>query len=108
MQVIEFERFISKEEERKYFTISFEAPENAERMDFYYDYPRHEIRKGRRGLRRERNIIDLALTAADGEYVGASGSDRTHIFISSYESAQGCARPVPITPGKWEVIISGA
>ena len=39
MQVIEFERFISKDEEHKYFTISFEAPENAERMDFYRCIP---------------------------------------------------------------------
>lgn len=105
MQVIEFERFISKDEERKYFTISFEAPENAERMDFYYEYPRHvQYEKDGVVCDEERNIVDLALTAADGEYVGASGSDRTHIFISSYESAQGYAA-VPITPGRWEVIV---
>ena len=100
MQVIEFERFISKDEEHKYFTISFEAPENAERMDFYYEYPRHvQYEKDGVVCDEERNIVDLALTAADGEYVGASGSDRTHIFISSYESAQGYAA-VPITPGR--------
>ena len=105
MKKITFERFIRKEEERLYFTIPFEVPENIERMDLYYEYPRHVQREDDGVVCvEERNIIDLALTAGDGEYVGASGSDRNHIFISSYESSQGYA-PVAVVPGTWEIIV---
>lgn len=105
MKKIQFERFIRKDEERLYFTLPFEVPENVERMDFYYEYPRH-VQREEDGviLSEERNIIDLALNAANGEYVGASGSDRTHIYISSYESSQGYAS-MPVVPGTWEVIV---
>lgn len=105
MKSIEFERFIRKDEERQYFTLPFQVPENVERMDIYYDYPRH-IQREEDGVAydTEANIIDLALTAADGEYVGASGSDRSHIYISSYESAQGYAA-VSVIPGTWQIIV---
>ena len=45
MKTITFERLIRKEEERLYFTIPFEVPENIERMDLYYEYPRHVQRE---------------------------------------------------------------
>lgn len=105
MKTLCFERLIQKKEERLYFTIPFEVPENVERMDFYYEYPRY-VEREENGVTcvEERNIIDLALTAAGGEYVGASGSDRTHITISSYESSQGYTA-MPVLPGTWEVIV---
>ncbi len=105
MQTIAFERFIRKDEERTYFTIPFEVPEGIERLDIRYDYPRRVPREEDGAtIVEEVNIVDLALTAGDGEYVGASGSDRTHIYISAYESAQGYAA-VPIAAGTWQVIV---
>lgn len=105
MKTIRFERFIRKDEERLYFTLPFDVPENIERMDIYYKYPRHASRtEDGVTYSDEINIIDLALTAGNGEYVGASGSDRTHIAISAYESSQGYA-PMPVVPGTWEIIV---
>ena len=105
MQKIAFERFIRKDEERAYFTLPFEVPEGVERLDIRYDYPRRVAREEDGAtVVEEINIIDLALTAGNGEYVGASGSDRTHISISAYESAQGYAA-VPISPGTWQIIV---
>lgn len=105
MKRISFQRLIRPEEERLYFTIPFEVPENIERLDITYTYPRH-VESIVDGVvcSQERNIIDLALTAGDGEYVGASGSDRNHIFISSYESSQGYTA-MPVVPGTWEIIV---
>ncbi|MBQ9952004.1 MAG: CehA/McbA family metallohydrolase [Clostridia bacterium] len=105
MITLRFERFIRPEEERLYFTLPFDVPENIERMEITYEYPRH-VQTVRDGVTydEERNIIDLALTAGDGEYVGASGSDRTHIVISSYESSQGYTA-MPVVPGTWEIIV---
>ena len=105
MKTIRFERFIRKDEQRLYFTLPFDVPENIERMDIYYKYPRHASRtEDGVTYSDEINIIDLALTAGNGEYVGASGSDRTHITISAYESSQGYA-PMPVVPGTWEIIV---
>lgn len=105
MKTIHIERTIQKSEERLYFTIPFEVPEGIERLDISYEYPRHVITNDS-GITydEERNIIDLALTAGNGEYVGASGSDRTHITISSYESSQGYTA-MPVVPGSWEIIV---
>lgn len=105
MKRISFQRLIRPEEERLYFTIPFEVPENIERLDITYTYPRHvETVTDGVVFSEERSIIDLALTAGDGEYVGASGSDRSHIFISSFESSQGYTA-MPVVPGTWEIIV---
>ena len=74
MEKLEFERVIRKSEERLYFTIPFEAPENTAKMEIAYDYPRFRTVEADGVTRREEiNIIDLALSAPGGEYVGASG-----------------------------------
>jgi len=52
----------------------------------------------------EVNIIDLALSDCDGEFIGASGSNRNHIWISEYSSSLGYAETV-IKPGRWNVIV---
>ena len=105
MKSIAFERFIAPEEERRYFTLPFEVPEGVSRIDLRYDYPRYRTSSEGGVTRREEiNIIDLALNAPGGEYVGASGSDRSHIAISAAHSSQGYTR-VPVRPGTWEIII---
>ena len=105
MKQIVMERFIHKSEERLYFTIPFEVPVGIERLDIEYHYPRYlQTSEGTATFREEINIIDLALNAPNGEYVGASGSDRSRICISAAHSAQGYTR-VPIHAGTWEIIV---
>ena len=100
-----FERFIAPSEERLYFTIPFEVPENAAALEIAYDYPRYRVVDEDGMTRREEiNIIDLALNAPGGEYVGASGSDRSRVVVSAAHSSQGYAR-VPVRPGAWEIIV---
>lgn len=103
---ITFREFIPKSKERTYYELPFEVPENVCRIDIEYAYPRHREEPGADGvtLRREVNIVDLALRDAHGGYVGASGSDRSHIYISAWESAQGYAR-TDTDPGRWAVIV---
>ena len=82
--VLHLTRFISSAEERTYFTLPFDAPENVERMTISYSYPRR-VRYEQDGMvcEREDNIIDLALRAPGNRYIGASGSDRSTIELLS-------------------------
>ena len=105
MEKLEFERVIRKSEERLYFTIPFEAPENIAKMEIAYDYPRFRTVEADGVTHREEiNIIDLALSAPGGECVGASGSDRSRITISASYSSRGYAR-MSVRPGTWEIIV---
>jgi len=101
-----FQEYIPKSKERTYFELPFRVPDNVCRIDVSYSYPRHRETAGEDGLtlRQEVNIIDLALRDGQGSYVGASGSDRTHIYVSAWESAQGYARTDTL-PGEWAVIV---
>lgn len=97
---------IPKTRERTYYELPFRVPPNVCRIDVAYAYTRHRESAGADGaeLRREVNIIDLALRDGQGGYVGASGSDRTHIYVSAWESAQGYARTDTL-PGEWAIIV---
>ena len=103
--VLHLTRFISSAEERTYFTLPFDAPENVERMTISYSYPRR-VRYEQDGMvcKREDNIIDLALRAPGNRYIGASGSDRSTIELSAQGSSQGYAA-TSIDAGTWEIII---
>jgi hypothetical protein len=97
--------FINKDREGKYFEQPFEVPENVSRIDIRYSYPRHvEIVNGSEVEVHEKNIIDLALQNADNEFIGASGSNRTHIWISEYNSSLGYAE-TQTKKGQWNVIV---
>ncbi len=104
-QMLHLTRFIAPEEERAYFTLPFEVPENVEKLTVTYSYPRR-IRFEQDGMvcQREDNIIDLALRAPGNRYIGASGSDRNTIELSSQGSSQGYAA-TSIDAGTWEIII---
>lgn len=54
--------------------------------------------------REEQNIIDLGLIAADGTQVGASGSDKSEIFVSEISATPGY-RPHPMTEGEWRILL---
>ena len=98
-------RLITKEEEGTYFLLPFSVPEGVERLDVRYEYMRHEAgRAGEWETRQEVNIIDLALCGTGERYIGASGSDRRHIYVSARESAQGYA-PTAVEAGEWYIVV---
>lgn len=103
---LSFTRRIEKSEQNLYLEIPFEVPAGVERIDIRYDYARlrEEVANGQRA-RREVNIIDLALIGPSG-FVGASGSNRTHIFVSKAHAARGYV-PTEAVPGIW-TIVAGA
>ena len=83
---IRFERFVKKEEEGTYFPIEFQVPDHVETLELSYAYTRFEQTESGYGetVKREINIVDLALCGAGGRYIGSSGSDRNHISIGPY------------------------
>lgn len=96
---------IAKEQEGSYFTLPVEVPAHVERLDIAYEYPRYEeVSHEGWTERREVCVVDLAVSAPGGAYVGSSGSDRSRIWICSAGSAQGYDS-VPISPGTWEIIV---
>lgn len=103
---IVFQRFVEKAEEKTYFPVEFQVPENVEKLEIAYSYQRFEQEEDEQGdtICSEINIIDLAVCAAGEKYIGSSGSDRSHIEISAYGSSQGFA-PCEIMPGTWQIIL---
>ena len=99
------EVIVRKEQEGLYFSAPFTVPANVQRIDIVYRYDRCTAceKDGKRWLT-EKNIIDLALSAPRGAYLGCSGADREHIWISEYSASAGYAR-VPVDAGQWEIIV---
>lgn len=92
-----------------YFTLPFTMPAGTERLHLTYCYERHQETEsthesGTFFSRREVNIIDLGLVAPDGKQVGASGSDKTDIWISEIEATPGY-RPVRLAAGEWQILV---
>lgn len=105
VNVITLEVKVAKAQEGLYFSTPFEVPENVQRIDIAYRYDRYASSETHgKSYRSEKNIIDLALSAPEGEYLGCSGADREHIWISEYTASTGYAR-VPIQAGRWEIIL---
>ncbi len=103
---IKLELTVENEKEGMYFPVEFRVPDHVEKMDISYSYQRYETDEGENGeiFRKEINIIDLAVCAPQGIYIGSSGSDRSKIHLSAYGSSQGFA-PCEITPGIWQIIV---
>lgn len=105
MEVINIHKHIEKSQEKQYFPISFEIPENIAALRISYQYPRKRHSQDNLFTYAEEiNIIDLALNAPNGYYIGASGSDKESIFISEYESSEGYCK-TPIFAGTWEILV---
>ncbi len=102
---VKIERFIKKEEEGNYFLIPFQVPEGVELVEISYDYPRFITENEEAGCRavREINIIDLGLNGPEGNYIGASGSDKSNIYISAGKSTLGFS-PTRTKAGEWSII----
>lgn len=104
-KTIKIDLFIEKEKEGLYFDLPFQTPAGVQRMDIRYSYE-HSRASVHDGItqKEEINIVDLALSSNTGELVGASGANRSHIWISDYDSSDGYA-PVEITEGTWNIIV---
>ena len=84
-------------------------PPNTEAFSLKYSYERYreseiEVAGGHFTTRSEVNIIDLGIIAPDGRQVGASGSDKTEIYISETHATPGY-QPWPLAPGEWQILV---
>jgi hypothetical protein len=101
--------FIAPERAGTYFTLPFPMPPDTERLHLTYRYERHRENETRSESGsfvspREVNIIDLGLVAPDGSQVGASGSDKTEIWVSETEATPGY-HATPLVAGEWQVLV---
>jgi hypothetical protein len=100
---------IEPDREGAYFTIPFTMPADVESMTLKYRYERRpetdtQVGAGTFVGLQESNIIDLGLLAPDGTQVGASGSDKTEIFLSEIRATPGY-RPRPLAAGEWRILV---
>ncbi|MBP3040996.1 CehA/McbA family metallohydrolase [Bacillaceae bacterium Marseille-Q3522] len=104
-KTIEIELFVDKEKEEQYLELPFDVPENVDRIDIVYDYQRYdENYQEDSRIIKEINIIDFALEAEDGQFLGASGSNRRCLWVSEYDSSAGFFQK-KIHKGKWNIIV---
>jgi hypothetical protein len=106
---IQIPLFIEHTRQGSYFTIPFNMPPNTETFSLTYRYNRHHqsesmVENGIYTSRMEINIIDLGLIAPDGTQVGASGSDKSSIFISETQATPGY-HPCALEAGEWQIIV---
>lgn len=97
---------IPHEKEGQYFELPFEVPQDICRITIQYAYQRRYEEQQRDGSvrSRETTIVDLALRDGKGDYVGSSGSDRSEVSVSAWESSDGYAR-VETASGSWAIIV---
>ena len=109
MKTTEIIHHIPQSQQRQYLLVPFEMPAATERVEIAYAYPHNqnvplEAQIGQFTQKERVNRIDLGLIAPDGSQVGASGSSREVIFVSTTEATPGY-RPNPLNPGTWQVMI---
>ena len=109
MKTIELTHHISAEQQGLYLLLPFEMPPFTDRIDIEYTYPyNHElpltVESGEFTSRQRVNRIDLGLIAPDGNQVGASGSSRDVIFVSTTEATPGY-QPHPLPAGTWKIML---
>lgn len=107
--LIQLELHIEKDRQGTYFTLPFNVPEGIKAIRISYDYARRPLEEQAldNGLftgTMEKNIIDLGLIDPQGYQVGASGSDKTEIFISEAQSTPGY-KSTCIQAGEWRIIV---
>ncbi len=108
-KVIKIDLEIEPEKQGTYFTIPFEVPPGIESIELVYLYERRsreeeKLAAGMFTAEAENNIIDLGLLSPDGRQAGASGSDKSRVFISECEATPGY-RAQAISPGRWQIIV---
>jgi hypothetical protein len=84
-------------------------PPNTASLSLAYHYERQQesnlqVANGHFTARQETNIIDLGLVDATGVQVGASGSDKSEIYLDESHATPGYT-PSPLVPGEWQIIV---
>lgn len=106
---LNFDIHIDPARQGEYFTIPFEVPAGIETLRLKYQYTRRgreqvPLESGAFISRPEINIIDLGLIGPDGRQIGASGSDKTEIYLRETDATPGYT-PFPIVPGTWQILV---
>lgn len=105
-ETLTIHRHISREEQGSYFEIPLDIPDQVCRLDVRYQYPRlhrEPLAQGKGTKIQECNVIDLGLNSQEHGFIGASGSNRTHIWVSAGDSVKGYQRVQP--KGRWSIIV---
>ena len=105
----ELKLHISRDQEGTYFTLPFHVTADIKALEISYSYPRRpqeatKIEYGVFTATPEVNIIDIGLIAPDGTQVGASGSDKTEIYVNETYATPGYT-PHKIDDGEWKIIV---
>ena len=101
--------FIEPAQAGSYFTLPFNLPAGTAALTLAYHYERRRendapVENGRFTARREINIIDLGLVDPNGVQVGASGSDKSEVYLDESRATPGYT-PWPLLPGEWQIIV---
>ncbi len=99
--------FIDHNQQGSYFTIPFTMPDEVESLTLSYHYPHYpEEHDGNVSFKSHHqvNIIDLGLIAPDGRQVGASGSDKSEVYIDEIRATSGYL-PQKLVEGEWHIIV---
>lgn len=98
-------KMMDKSMEGSYFKLPFQVEANVERIDIEYSYKEYETDTSEEvHSSRQINIIDLSLCGCKDNFIGSSGSDRSHIWVSGYSSCEGYAIG-PMEEGEWSIIV---
>lgn len=100
---------IDHNREGEYFALPFQVPPGTESLTLAYHYKQYdglieEVPDGTFISDNKINIIDLGLIAPDGALVGASGSDKTEIYLSEITASPGY-NPCPLISGEWSILV---
>lgn len=102
---VKVDLLIEKSKEGRYFKIPFHVPEKVCKIDIYYNYKRYEYTGNESSMtRKEINIIDFGLEDSNSCYIGSSGSDREHLWVSGYDSSQGFEKAETLM-GEWNILV---
>jgi hypothetical protein len=97
--------FITKQQESTSFELRFAVPDHIQRIDIRYRYEKLRTQETANAVRQtQANLIDLSLLSADGDFIGGSGSNRSQVWVSEFDSSYGLAQ-LPIRPGEWAIIV---
>ncbi|MEN6477830.1 MAG: CehA/McbA family metallohydrolase [Rectinema sp.] len=100
---IRFTETYGEADRGRYIRLGFEVPDNIDRIEIEYDYPRYgEFPRADGTEKVQLNAVDLGLVDGEGKFRGWSGSERRSAAVSAYEATPGY-RIGPIMKGSWSV-----
>lgn len=98
-------KHVTKEMAGIYLELPFHMEKNVERLDISYENQRvRKIEIDGVIEEAEVNVIDFALCDEQGRSVGASGSNRSHLWVSGTAACAGF-HPVMLKEGEWKIIV---